>query len=275
MKFIALLAATAATVVAVPAMAQSRDTSQDFNGGYIAVVGGKSLQSNRIGETLVFDTNGDGNFNDTVRTGLGANAFATGFCDGGARRSTPTGCRNDRDGAEYYARVGYDQRMGNIVIGALIEGGRNESIDAVSGYDGTYSYTMSRKAKWNAGARLRAGYTPDGGALFYVTGGGAYTRLNNSFETTNSVNPVRTNGNSNAWGWAAGGGGEVMLAQNLSLGLEYLYTDVSNNDFVANLGPASAPNLGEFVTPAGGIDVQRSRQNFRNHSVRGSLNFRF
>lgn len=261
MKFIALLAATSAVVVAVPAMAQSNDRSEHFNGGYISVVGGKTMQNNDTGESLVFDTDGDGAFDDSP-------AVFVGGCNGAGTASNSTVCRNDKDGAEYYARVGVDRRSGNFVIGALLEAGRNESVDAVSGFTATDFYTMSRKAKWNAGARLRAGYTPNGGALFYVTGGGAYARLNNRFSTTDAATTITDSGNSNAWGWSAGGGAEVMLAKNLSLGVEYLYTDVKDDDYSANI----ATNLVPSTSLA---DVQRSSEHFRTHSVRGSLNFRF
>lgn len=272
MKFVALLAATTAMVVSVPAMAQSRDRSQDFNGGYISVVGGKSLQPNDVGESIVFDTDGDGNFDNNVVDGDNQNLFNRGFCNGAANSAAVNDCRNDKDGAQYFARVGFDKRSGNFVVGALLEGGRDESVDAVSAFDGANAYTLSRKAKWNAGARLRAGYTPNGGALFYVTGGGSYARLKNSFSTTNLVNPISDTGNSNAWGWSAGGGAEVMLANNLSLGVEYLYTDVKDDDYVANIGAATA--AGALLVP-NGVDLQRSSDHFRTHSVRGSLNFRF
>jgi outer membrane immunogenic protein len=261
MKFIALLAVTTAAVAAVPAMAQSNDRSEHFNGGYISVVGGKTLQNNDTGESLVFDTDGDGVYDDT------AAPFLSG-CNGAGTASNSTVCRNDKDGAEYYARVGVDRRSGNFVVGALLEAGRNESVDAVTGFTPTDFYTMSRKAKWNAGARLRAGYTPNGGALFYVTGGGAYARLNNRFSTTSNLTTISDSGNSNAWGWSAGGGAEVMLAKNLSLGVEYLYTDVKDDDYSANISTIATP-------VASLADVQRSSDHFRTHSVRGSLNFRF
>ena len=267
MKFIALLAATSAAVVAVPAMAQSNDRSEHFDGGYISVVGGKTMQNNDTGESLVFDANGDGTYGDAPQVG-GSDVFV-GRCNGAGTASNSTVCRNDKDGAEYYARVGFDRRSGNFVIGALLEAGRNESVDAVTGFTNDDFYTMSRKAKWNAGARLRAGYTPNGGALFYVTGGGAYARLNNRFSTTDADTIISDSGNSNAWGWSAGGGAEVMLAKNLSLGVEYLYTDVKDDDYVANIALPATPAAISLT------DVQRSNQHFRTHSVRGSLNFRF
>lgn len=277
MKTISLLAAVAAGALAVPAMAQdNRDTSQDFNGGYVGLVGGYTVQGNDADETLVFDTNQDGTFGEPVNTAAGANAFSPGFCGGAATSSGNIGCRNDKDGFEYLARAGFDKRMGNFVVGVVVEGGRSEARDSVSGFSTTpASYTMSREADWQAGARLRAGYTPGGGVLFYATGGGAYARLDNRFTTTNGANSFADNGKTNGWGYAAGGGAEAMLTQNISLGLEYLYTDVKDDDYTVNVGPGTAPPTNPFLLNGGGTDIQRSDDNFRTHSVRASLNFRF
>lgn len=281
MKLTSLLAAVAVGALALPAMAQEttgggRDTSQDFNGPYISVGGGYTAQGNDRRETLVFDNDLDGNFGDTVNTSGGANAFSPGFCNGAATGTANVGCRNDKDGAEYFARLGYDRRMGNFVVGAVLEGGRSEARDSVSGFSTTpASYTMSREADYQAGARLRAGYTPGGGALFYVTGGGAYARLDNKFTTTNSVNSFADNGKTNAWGYSAGGGAEIMVTNNIGLGLEYLYTDVKDDDYTVNVGPGTAPATNPFLIEAGGTDIQRSNPHFRTHSVRGTVSFRF
>lgn len=277
MKNISLLAALAASALAMPAMAQDgRDTSQDFNGPYISIVGGATLQGSDRGETLLFDTNRDGTYGDQVTTVGGANAFSPGFCNGAATGTSNAGCRNDKDGPEYFGRLGFDKRMGNFVLGAVIEGGRSHARDSVSGFSTTpASYTMSREADYQAGARLRAGYTPGGGALFYVTGGGAYARLDNKFTTSNTANSFADNGKTNGWGYAAGGGAEVMVTKNISLGLEYLYTDIKDNDYVVNVGPGTAPATNPFLLNGGGTDIQRSNPHFRTHSVRGSLSLRF
>lgn len=277
MKNLSLLAALAATAMAMPAMAQEgRDTSLDFNGPYISIAGGGTLQGSDRGETLVFDTNRDGTYGDQVTTSGGANAFSPGFCNGAATGTANLGCKNDKDGPEYYARLGYDKRMGNFVIGAVLEGGRSHARDSVSGFSTTpASYTMSREADYQAGARLRAGYTPGGGALFYVTGGGAYARLDNKFTTSNTANSFSDNGKTNGWGYAAGGGAELMVTNNISVGLEYLYTDLKDKDYVVNVGPGTAPPTNPFLLNGGGTDIQRSNPHFRTHSVRGSLSLRF
>ncbi len=115
MKNISLLAALAASALAMPAMAQDgRDTSQDFNGPYISIVGGATLQGSDRGETLLFDTNRDGTYGDQVTTVGGANAFSPGFCNGAATGTSNAGCRNDKDGPEYFGRLGFDKRMGNF-----------------------------------------------------------------------------------------------------------------------------------------------------------------
>jgi len=277
MKNLSLLAAVAVSALAVPAMAQDgRDTSQDFNGPYISVGGGGTLQGNDRGETLVFDTNRDGVYGDQVTTSGGANAFSPGFCNGAATGTANLGCRNDKDGPEFFGRIGLDQRMGNFVVGALLEGGHSEARDSVSGFSTTpASYTMSREADYQGSLRVRAGYTPGGGALFYVTGGPAYARLNNKFVTSNTANSFADNGKTHAWGYAAGGGAELMLTNNISVGLEYLYSDVKDNDYRVNVGPGTAPPTNPFLLNGGGTDIRRSGSHFRTHSVRGAISYRF
>src|SRR3546814_11493892 len=93
MKFATLLAAVTVGSIAAPAMAQDRDPAEDFNGPYIAIGGGASLQSNDSGETLLFDTDGDGHYGNIVRHANGADVFSPGICGGrptgNAKRGSP------------------------------------------------------------------------------------------------------------------------------------------------------------------------------------------
>jgi outer membrane immunogenic protein len=134
---------------------------------------------------------------------------------------------------------------------------------------------MSREADWQAGARLRAGYTPGGGVLFYATGGGAFAKMDNRFTTTNGANSFADNGKTNAWGYSAGGGAEAMLTKNVSLGLEYLYTNLKDDDYTVNVGQGTAPDTSPFLQNGAGTDIKRSDDSLRTHSVRASVNFRF
>lgn len=270
------LAILATSTAAVPAMAQ--DTRADhFDGAYISIIGDHSMQENDADETLLFDTDRDGAYDDTVRTVTNDNAFAPGFCGAPANgNNAGAGCANDTDDFGAYGRLGVDSRMGNFVIGALIEGGKSWSSDSVTGFSSTpASYTFTREIEYEAAARLRAGYTPGGGALFYVTGGGAYARLDNSFNTTNGANSFTDNGKTNGWGWQAGGGAEVMVGNNMSIGLEYLYTTLSDDDYVVEVGAGTAPATNAFLLNGGGTNIVREDADFDRHAVRVTTSVRF
>lgn len=259
-------------------MAEGRDSH--FNGVYIQGFGGYSAQNKDNRERLRFDTDGDGSYNNNVNTvPAGTNAFAPGFCTGAARGATPgAGCRQDRDGAEYGARIGIDRRMGNFVVGGLIEGARSEAKDAVSGFSTTpASYTLQREMDWSASARLRAGYTPGGGALFYATGGGSYARLDHTFSTTNTLNAFdERRDKKGVWGWQAGGGTEIMVTDHMSLGLEYLYNRYYDKKYNVLVSRGTAGATNPFIQGPGGVTViKNSDKNFDYHSLRATVGFRF
>lgn len=274
--------AFAAAMSAAPAFAQDVTTpgrDSHFDGFYIQGFGGYSAQNKDNSERLKFDTDGDGSYDNTVRTTTGADAFSPGFCSGRARGATRSdgGCRSDRDGAEYGARIGYDRRMGNFVVGGLIEGAKTEAKDGVSGYSTTPAgYAIQREMDWSASARLRAGYTPGGGALFYATGGGSYAKLNHTFTTTNTVNSFDENRDGKGvWGWQVGGGTEIMVTDKMSLGLEYLYNRYTDNKYNVEVGPGTAPATNPFLLDSGSTRLKGGDKNFDYHSLRATVGYRF
>jgi len=272
------LALSSAPAFAQDAPAGTFDRDSHFDGPYIQAFGGYSVQNKDSYDTLNFDTDGDGKYDNAVTTVANANAFSPGFCNGLARGATPAaGCRQDRDGAEYGARLGYDRRMGNFVLGGLIEGSKSEAKDAVSGFSTTpASYAIERQMKWAASARLRAGYTPGGGALFYVTGGGSYAKLDHDFYTTNTANAFdeRRDGKG-VWGWQGGGGAEIMLTNNMSLGLEYLYNRYSDNKYNVVVTQGTAPATNPFILDSASTRIKGNDKNFDYHSLRATVGFHF
>lgn len=103
---------------------------------------------------------------------------------------------------------------------------------ALSGNGGTELFTTKYNA--SASARGRLGYSPESMAnsLWYVTGGWAWARLNNSFYT-----PLAGGTNSgSASGWAAGGGVEWALTPAWILGVEYLHSQYGTENELF-LGP--------------------------------------
>ena len=77
-RFLTTLALGAGAIAATPALAQEGN----FNGFYVGGSVGYTAQSNDRGSSILFDTNRDGVFGDTVRTSTGADAFSPGFCGG-------------------------------------------------------------------------------------------------------------------------------------------------------------------------------------------------
>lgn len=271
-----MLATASLSLFAAPAFAQE-DINEDWTGPYIGGSIGLAAQNNDSGEGVEFDTNLDGGFGDTVRTTLGANAFSPGFCGGAANGRTPIeGCRGDRDGLEYNIRAGYDVQNGNIVYGFLLEGGKNEAVDSVTAFSTTpANYVFTRELDYSAQARARVGYAARG-ALFYATGGAAYGKIKNSFSTSNTANSFTDNGDSNSWGYSYGGGAEVKIASNFTIGLEYLYTNYVDDDYEVLVGPGTAPLTNPFrIVNPNGTTMRRDDSDFDMHNIRFTAAFRF
>lgn len=275
--FVALAASAAA--FATPAMAEM-DRSTHFSGPYVQVFGGAAVQNNDGGDTLVFDTDGDGAFDDTVNTAAvpPVNAFNPGFCNGRAiGNSAAGGCTGDQDGEEYGIRLGYDARMGNLVVGALVEASKNDVTDYTTGFSTTpAAYTVSRDLDYALSLRGKLGYTPNGGALFYATGGVSWAKIDNGFATTNGANSFTLTDDDNmVMGYQVGGGAEIMLSDNISLGLEYLYNRYDEDESYVAVGQGTAPATNPFLLVSGGTDLRSSDDRFDFHSLRATLGFQF
>lgn len=149
-------------------------------------------------------------------------------------------------------QVGYDYMLPNrVVVGAVadLSAPSRQSLNSVSigGISTFISPTLGQESYSETvldmgTVRGRIGYAP-GNWLFYATGGFAWaydqltvTQLDNS-GTTDMPFLWR-------FGWAAGAGVEMPLAQNWTAGLEYLYTRYGNSAVgFANAGQAFQSNL--------------------------------
>ena len=111
-----LMAATALTLAAAAGAAQAQ--TGDWSGPYVGASIGYADRSESGSETILFDTNLDGTFGDTVRTAAGADAFSTGFCGGSFNtNAAPGGCRDDDDtDVEWSVRGGWDLQFGQWVV---------------------------------------------------------------------------------------------------------------------------------------------------------------
>jgi outer membrane immunogenic protein len=164
--------------------------------------------------------------------------------------------------------AGYDVQFGSIVVGGIIDISATDVSDKQNGFSTTPArYTITRDLDYLATLRARLGYAVGNSFLVYGTGGLAYGDVNFSYEQPGSGATTTTSGGQrNDFGYTVGAGVEAMVTSNISVGLEYLYTDLGKNDFRANLvgGPFGAGTAG-FGTD--------SRFDF--HTVQAKVSFRF
>ncbi len=282
MRSVVVAATFAVLVVAGPRVA----TAQDWTGFYAGGTIGGALQSEDDSERVGFDTNLDGTFGDIVRTAAGVDAFGPGFCGGLAVGPTAVaGCTDDEEGVDFGGRVGYDRQFGPLVLGALADVSRSDVTDSVTAFSVTPAfYSFTRKLNYVAGLRGRVGVGA-GRVLLYGTGGAAVGDVEQRFTTSNGVNTfVPTDddmGDADAgdseqvWGYQAGGGLEIKVAERWSLTGEYLFSSLDNRDDSAIRARGPAPATNPFIlTNPGGTDFRRSEA-FEFQTVRVGLSYRF
>jgi outer membrane immunogenic protein len=273
MRTLTLGAAAAAALFLNPSLGQAQE--KNWTGAYLSVSGGYGFQPEDATETIRFDKNLDGQFGDTVTNVAGANAFAPGFCGGAALTPTPGGgCVQDEDGADFGGRLGYDWQAGRVVLGLLAEGSTARVTDSVSAFSITPArYAFTRELSWLGALRARVGVASDR-VLLYATGGGARGSIDNSFDTSNAVNTFVRSDADSAWGYQAGGGLEYRLSK-LSVGAEFLYTRLKDEDeySVRVQGPAPATNAFILTSP-NGTDFRRD-DGFKFSTVRLTASYRF
>lgn len=272
-SFILAGTALATIVTAMPAAAQDGNWTGAYVGGRIGYAWGADDND----ETILFDTNLDGNFGDTVFTSGGANAFSPGFCGGSPESALAAdGCDKDDNGVDFGIHAGYDYDFGGIVLGGLVEYGMSNVDDAVTAFSTTpANYTFNRKMKGTFGARARIGVDA-GNFMPYITGGVVRAKIKSSFRTSNAVNAFALNDSShNETGYRLGGGVETMFGP-VAVGLLYLFTSVKDKDtrVAVTQGTAGATNPFILVNPAG-TDFRRSENRFKVHALSLTASYRF
>ena len=255
--------------VAMPMMAPT------WTGGYVGAMAGYAFRGDDD-NILVFDTDLDGAFDDTVFTGAGANAFGPGFCSGTPNGVTPAaGCDDDDEGGFTGSiRAGYDYQFGTFVAGGLLEFAYVDLEEATTGFSTTpANYVIERELDYTLAARLRGGVAFDR-ALVYATAGGVYGELDYEFSTSNTANTFTTNNDDEGeFGFQVGGGVEYLITENLSLTGEYLYTRFDADDFTVRAG-GPVVNPFTLVNPAG-TDFKIDEDEFDYHTVHAGVSYRF
>ncbi|HUZ31760.1 MAG TPA: outer membrane beta-barrel protein [Xanthobacteraceae bacterium] len=114
----------------------------------------------------------------------------------------------------------------------------------------------TEKLPWFGTVRGRIGWTPNVGALIYVTGGLAYGGITSNETFTSGGLPAAVNANFNTTrvGWTIGGGTEFFVAKNWTVKGEVLYMDFGSatNTFAAGPFPvAVSTHITDFIARVG------------------------
>lgn len=167
--------------------------------------------------------------------------------------------------------MGYDWQFGQFVIGGVLDLSFADLGGSFTDSTGT-PYTITRDLDFLASVRLRAGLAFSDRLLGYVTGGIAYGDV--KYRLTHSAPPgvfTTTGGHSSKFGYTIGGGLEARVTQHVSIGLEYLYTDLGKNDF--RVSTAAAPPTVAAIGAGNNLAGFNSRFDF--HTIQLRLNYRF
>ncbi len=276
-KTVAAAGVCALALMAGQAFAQ--DAQSSWQGPYVGGFAGYANTQGDKDERLLFDTNLDGAYGDTVRTTAAADAFSPGFCNGTPNgNNAGAGCSKDRNqNGEIGLRAGYDWQFGAIVAGVVGDVSLPGGEDAVTGFSTTpANYSFRRQIDTLVAARVRLGYTM-GRYLPYVTGGYANGNVASSFASSNSANSF-TPAKQDEWadGYQLGAGIETKVRSNISIGLEYMYTKLSDGGHIVRVGTGTAPATNPFLlVNTQGTDLRRSNDDIELHSVRLTAALRF
>ena len=132
--------------------------------------------------------------------------------------------------------IGYDYQFGNVVVGAVADLSKMSNSSNRDFSVGGVNFSVKDKIDYMGTVRGRLGYAYDR-FLVYGTGGLAYAKRSQStgFPSTASGPfagySFSEKTDKTDLGYAVGGGLDYLATKNLSVGLEYLYTDLGKNDW--------------------------------------------
>lgn len=171
--------------------------------------------------------------------------------------------------------VGYDHQFANgFVVGGIVDVSFTDIGDFQRGRSRTpANYDFTRELDVLVTGRARLGYAVDR-FLPYVTGGVAYGNLESRYTDTSAATIQSLSDEDDAVGYTVGGGVETMITQRLSLGVEYLYTNLGDDAASVNLaGPAPGNPFGTIGGP--GTTLSGEDEDFDFHTVQVKLSYRF
>lgn len=229
----------------------------DWNGTYVGFYAGPNKQQGHATTTTVAP--GGGYFATTSATQINA-----------------TGSQNyDATGASFGIVAGMNWTFGDRWLAGLEAdyGGNfdNDSVSDGAAYpccSGTGFGIVSRaRTRWMFTARPRVGYLWMDDTLAYLTAGVAVADLKSGFHFHDTFADANANGffSDTRASWTAGGGIEKQIDSDVSVRLEYLYTDLGS------VGGTSDNLTTLNFTTAWPTNVFTHRQSLTEHQVRAAI----
>ncbi len=205
------------------------------------------------------------------------------------------------DGPVVGGLVGYNHQFSNnVILGAEVDmdyadirasGSPNDKNFGASSNSGSYYFTNYFNASgrtgldWNGTARARAGYSL-GNFMPYVTAGLAYgnistsTDINSLYAQGNSTQSWVSNSNLSSsfgnvqFGWAAGAGAELKVADHWSVKGEYLYTSIGGLTSTGMMVSENSTTYNGITAQGNSASVyNNSMGSFGIHQARIGLNY--
>ena len=184
-------------------------------------------------------------------------------------------------------QVGFNAQFGPMVVG--VEGdftwtdlsGRYRSTSgptAIGPFALTTAEGAAAKVDWVSTVRSRLGFAFDR-FLVYGTGGVAFGEVRGSGDITATLPPLGSlslaaNDRRTHVGWTAGGGIEAAITSNLSVKVEYLYTDLGREHHEAPALVTGTPTVAGLI-PAGTAVRAAGEFSAQVQTVKAGLNYRF
>lgn len=173
-----------------------------------------------------------------------------------AAGAVPNHIKTDANGAFVGGFAGYNWQINpSFVIGietdaqwANIKGGDNRILStAPFGFPASLTTAGNSRLDWFGTTRGRLGYLINPTVMLYGTGGAAYGGVNDTASIVLATPFPGFNGsalmanNKVQFGWAAGGGAEIAISQNINLRAEYLHMDLGTTTMAGTAIVAKTP----------------------------------
>lgn len=173
--------------------------------------------------------------------------------------------------------VGYDYQIDRTVIGAIVDVNFTDIEQRQSAFSATpATYSEVRTIDYLITARGRIGHLVTPTFMPYFTAGVAWGDVDYRFDTDTPANVREDDASRDGWGYTVGAGFETQINEHLSIGAEYLYTDLGGNDFSTNLSAEGGGGQAAFGNAAsGGTDSEGSDEDFDFHSIAVRISYRY